>query len=163
MYAYVGNTPTGWVDPSGYARRKAQPMPPEKLYPIIGPAIRQPACDKARAALGGGLLERAVRCIIKAESTDDPKACGPRVKCMGHRERACGLMQLMPHGAGADCAGWGYPNWSTDPSQNVGCGVHKLCDALAGHNFDLMDPHLISLFNGIDTPVFLDCMITDLD
>jgi len=142
-YAYCENHPINCVDPSGLqgtARPTAlAPRPPDTFcdrmrnFPYwdrVDRAIRTLA-SCSNNPIGLAKLRAIVRCIIWGESTDNPNATNGQFR---------GLMQIGNMNNATCCRITGtdftlQENWA-NPTANILCGVHLLCDCLSHHDWN---------------------------
>jgi len=151
LYAYVGNDPVNEDDPLGYQRQR-KPKPPKqgdssKYQHCISEGVQE-HCKGV--GVSDDTLYAWIWCIIYAESNWDPGAKSSK--------GATGCMQIMPVND-KTCKQAGYPNWQTDPCQNIKCGVMLLCNCLRQHKGNLRAcDWLYASITDPRNPKFADCM-----
>ena len=100
--------------------------------------------------IGLAKLRVIVRCIIRGESTDNPNAVNGEYR---------GLMQIGKANNGTCCRITGTDfslkeNWS-NPTANILCGVHLLCDCLSRNDWNTHKCHW--LYDAIDSKEYNRC------
>jgi RHS repeat-associated protein len=99
-----------------------------------------------------------VWCIVEGESDWNPNCRTPIPKPIDghHGQHACGLFQIVGVYHDKDCRNAGFPNWKTDPVDNIMCGMMLLCNCLRQNSWNICKCK--NLYNTIGTKKFNECM-----
>jgi hypothetical protein len=156
-YAYCGNDSVNWVDPAGHQKTKPRPKPKPQFPELPKDDWKKCISD----AVGGNIIfgkkpeerlkwKKIVRCIIWAESRDDPNAKNPK-------STARGLMQILKCHDDNCTKMLAHQFNPFDPCDNIQCGVMVLSGAVKRGGKD-PDKCCKSTYTSIGTPAYNKCM-----
>jgi RHS repeat-associated protein len=146
LYAYVGNNTINESDPSGYQRQYKPPKYAGEYQHCISEGIEK-HCKGVGAP--NATLYAWIWCIIHGESSWNPEARNPKTG-------ATGCMQIIPKYHDEQCKKAGYPDWQTNPCENIKCGTMLLCNCLRDHKGNIQKCK--RLYDAIGREEFNKCM-----